>query len=128
MVNQTDPIIAIWRYLHEYRGRLDVGLFLRAVNDFFINPSVADVCINPRIRAWSRSSQDPGRIDYYHDGDKLDEIAESTQIRRAWLEALIEPVAMHYVGAAQAPASLMPPLSPSRRSPPPAIPPGPPPR
>ena len=38
-LDQIDPIIAVWRYLHHYKGKLrDIKKFLEIMNDFFIYP------------------------------------------------------------------------------------------
>jgi hypothetical protein len=43
LLDKIDPIVAVWRYLHEYRNRLGRGPeeFLRRMKDFFDNPDVA---------------------------------------------------------------------------------------
>jgi 5'-deoxynucleotidase YfbR-like HD superfamily hydrolase len=42
MLDQIDPILAIWRYLHHYRGALgpDPGRFNIEMKDFYENPAV----------------------------------------------------------------------------------------
>lgn len=42
MLDKVDPIVAIWRYLHHYKGKLGSSpdAFLRKMVDFFENPDV----------------------------------------------------------------------------------------
>jgi 5'-deoxynucleotidase YfbR-like HD superfamily hydrolase len=42
MFDKLDPIIAVWRYLHHYKGQLGDSLwdFLRKMKDFFENPDI----------------------------------------------------------------------------------------
>jgi 5'-deoxynucleotidase YfbR-like HD superfamily hydrolase len=44
ILDKIDPIINIWRYLHQYRGKLDPGAtnFLRKTKDFFDYPEVKE--------------------------------------------------------------------------------------
>ena len=45
LIDKIDPIIATWRYLHQFNGRLDSNaeVFLRRMKDFFDNPRVKEV-------------------------------------------------------------------------------------
>lgn len=45
VLDKIDPIINVWRYLHQYRGQLDDGAdaFLRRMKDFFDYPEVKEV-------------------------------------------------------------------------------------
>jgi hypothetical protein len=45
VLDKIDPIIAIWRYLHQFRGKLDPDAteFLKRMKDFFDNPRVKEV-------------------------------------------------------------------------------------
>jgi len=41
MIDKIDAIIAIWRYLHFYRGKInEISLFLKTVRDFFEYPAL----------------------------------------------------------------------------------------
>jgi len=41
IIDKIDAIIAIWRYLHFYRGKInEISLFLKAVRDFFEYPAL----------------------------------------------------------------------------------------
>ena len=59
MVDQTDPIIAIGGISMSTGAGSTSGYSFCAVDDFFINPSVADVCIDPRILVLVKILQDP---------------------------------------------------------------------
>lgn len=54
VLDKIDPIINVWRYLHQYRGQLDDGAdaFLRRMKDFFDYPEVKEVA-----RAYVRDSR-----------------------------------------------------------------------
>jgi 5'-deoxynucleotidase YfbR-like HD superfamily hydrolase len=42
VLDKIDPIIAVWRYIHQFRGALDTDAreFLKTMKDFFANPNV----------------------------------------------------------------------------------------
>jgi 5'-deoxynucleotidase YfbR-like HD superfamily hydrolase len=78
LLDKVDPVIAVWRYLHEYRGKLgsDPREFNSVMKDFYENPdikafvkanrfdtAVYDLVLNlqSRSRAW----------DYYMEPEKL---------------------------------------------------------
>jgi 5'-deoxynucleotidase YfbR-like HD superfamily hydrolase len=48
MIDKTDPIIAIWRYIFLMRDKILIDPFLTATNDFFINPTPQKTCLNER--------------------------------------------------------------------------------
>lgn len=100
MVDQTDPIIAIWRYVDGFRGRLDVDRFMTAMDDFFTNPSVIPACPDPRIlrlicglqnRHYARLFADAAGI--------LGRVADESELPRAEVAALVIGREMHYVSA-----------------------------
>lgn len=45
VLDKIDPIVAVWRYLHQFRGGLDLDAkdFLKRMKDFFDNPDVKKV-------------------------------------------------------------------------------------
>lgn len=45
VLDKLDPIIGVWRYLHQFRGALDPGArdFTRRLKDFFTNPYVMSI-------------------------------------------------------------------------------------
>jgi 5'-deoxynucleotidase YfbR-like HD superfamily hydrolase len=45
VLDKIDPIIAVWRYLHYFRGKLDPNAmeFLKRMRDFFDNPRVKEI-------------------------------------------------------------------------------------
>jgi len=45
VLDKIDPIINVWRYLHQFRGQLDeeADIFLRRMKDFFDYPEVKEV-------------------------------------------------------------------------------------
>jgi hypothetical protein len=102
MVDQTDPIIAIWRYAAGFRGRLDVDRFMFAMDDFFTNPSVIRAC-DPEIlrlvcglqnRVYARAfAADPG---------VLLRVADEAELPPAEVCALVEGRDMHFVTAPRA--------------------------
>lgn len=44
MIDKTDPIIAIWRYLFLFQGKIEIDKFLSAMADFFHNPEPQRTC------------------------------------------------------------------------------------
>tara|TARA_Y100001936_G_C15530448_1_gene387343 strand:- start:113 stop:394 length:282 start_codon:yes stop_codon:yes gene_type:complete len=61
-LDKMDPIIAVWRYLHHYRGMLGdtPKLFNSKMKDFYENPDVASLlrgpCCANRVRDSLRES------------------------------------------------------------------------
>ncbi|MBI3824202.1 MAG: hypothetical protein HY289_16160 [Planctomycetes bacterium] len=45
-LDKTDPIIAIWRYIHLFRDRLNIDRFLDAMTDFFGNAKVRQAALD----------------------------------------------------------------------------------
>lgn len=109
MVDQTDPIIAVWRYLEDFRGQLDVERFVAAMSDFFTNPSVMDACAHPLIRCLVTALQDRKLAASYASGSlSLRMIAEGARLPHLFLSRLIEHRSMHYlpVGVGSRPDAL----------------------
>jgi 5'-deoxynucleotidase YfbR-like HD superfamily hydrolase len=59
MLDKTDPIIAVWRYLHIFQRYLDPDTFLRAMDDFFRNPTPKSACTDENIRDFVVFLQNP---------------------------------------------------------------------
>ncbi|MCE5316895.1 MAG: HD domain-containing protein [Parachlamydia sp.] len=69
MVDKTDPIIAVWRYIALHRSTLDIHTYLAAMTDFFLNPEVQRCCINERALAIVRVLQSKEcASDYFKNG------------------------------------------------------------
>jgi 5'-deoxynucleotidase YfbR-like HD superfamily hydrolase len=51
VLDKIDPIINVWKYLHQFRGELDSGAhnFLMRMKDFFDYPEVKDIALNYRL-------------------------------------------------------------------------------
>ena len=79
LLDKIDPIIAVWRYLFYFRGRLEGGgskVFLRKLKHFFENPEVKKIVNNfgkdDRILQLVTLMQDRSRaIQYYESRDEF---------------------------------------------------------
>ena len=45
MLDKCEPIISVWRYLHQFHDAICLENFLEAMTDFFANPKVAGSCV-----------------------------------------------------------------------------------
>jgi 5'-deoxynucleotidase YfbR-like HD superfamily hydrolase len=69
MVDKTDPIIGVWRYIHLYKNQIDIDIFLDAMSDFFTNPKVVGYCTNEEIKSIIKFLQNKKNAnDYYVHG------------------------------------------------------------
>lgn len=97
MVDKTDPIIAIWRYLFAFREQINFSSFKNAMKDFFNNPKVEDYCIDKKIKSMVKFLQNTDNTKSYH--QKGSQYFQS--IRKKWmskyLKLLIETRGMHFV-------------------------------
>jgi 5'-deoxynucleotidase YfbR-like HD superfamily hydrolase len=102
-LDKIDPIVAVWRYLHVFRGKLGdtPKEFNHHMKDFFENPDVkaylrahkldqklVDMVINlqDRRKAW----------DYYEDPERVFGDEELFQMPKSAVRAAIEDVALFY--------------------------------
>lgn len=51
MIDKTDPIIAIWRYLFLFQQKMEIDHFLNAMADFFLNPEPQQICMDLKTRS-----------------------------------------------------------------------------
>lgn len=95
MVDKTDPIIAIWRYIHLYRGKIDdIDLFLTAMEDFFLNPEVQHCCIDEKASIVVKLLQTRDYAREYYAGSF--DFAKHLNLQMSQeLKSLIEERAMH---------------------------------
>ena len=97
MVDKTDPIIAIWRYLFAFRESINFPLFMNAMKDFFNNPKVSDYCIDNKIKDIVKFLQNTNNAKSYH--QKGSQFFQS--IKKEWMSEhlglLIENRNMHYI-------------------------------
>ena len=97
MLDKSDPIIAIWRYLPTLRGTTEARSFIIAMDDFFINPKVRTFCVDPKINKLVKQLQNPRNAEIYsQDKSFLKVIAQHTEIDLAVLVSLIEERDMNY--------------------------------
>ena len=76
LIDKIDPIIAIWRYLYQFRAKLDITTFLTATDHFFSNSNVRRVCEGSdidreRMCAMIEFLQNPGNAKRYFVAEKL---------------------------------------------------------
>jgi 5'-deoxynucleotidase YfbR-like HD superfamily hydrolase len=95
VLDKMDPIIAVWRYLHLFRGQLDPGAteFLKRLKDFFDNPRVKEVAKDytedPVVQELVLTLQDRRLArNYYRDADAIP--GKLAGINRDILKTLIE--------------------------------------
>jgi len=97
MVDKTDPIIAIWRYLFAFREQIKFPSYKNAMKDFFNNPKVPNYCIDNKIKSLVKFLQNTGNAKSYH--QKGSQYLQS--IKNEWvskyLRLLIENRDMHFV-------------------------------
>ncbi len=94
VLDKADPIIAVWRYLHQFRGKLDPGakLFLARMKDFFDNPRIKEIARSYREDSlieklvWTLQDRQLARR-YYEDGSLP---ASAAELGKETLRQLIE--------------------------------------
>lgn len=104
VLDTLDPIIAIWRYLHVYRGKLGKSCddFIFCLRDFFENPRVQDTCSkslqDERVHELARLLQDQlGACTYYRDRSQLSALSAQCDIEESVLSFLIEGHELEFV-------------------------------
>lgn len=66
-IDKIDPIIAIWRYLFLFRGKIPIETFLSAMSDFFLNPEPQRTCLNSTTLSVVHHLQNPENAkNFYH--------------------------------------------------------------
>jgi 5'-deoxynucleotidase YfbR-like HD superfamily hydrolase len=98
MIDKTDPIIAIWRYIFLFKDDINIDNFLEAMNDFFIFPEAQRACVNPEILLIVKILQNPLIArEYYYKGNKIfKEIFPNGDILKN-MQHLIEGRLMNFV-------------------------------
>ena len=97
MIDKTDPIIAIWRYLFEFRKQIDFPIFEDAMKDFFNNPKMIDSCVNNKIKSMIKFLQNIVNAKNYHErGSQYFQSFTEEWISK-YLRLLIENRNMHFV-------------------------------
>lgn len=86
MIDKTDPIIAVWRYIALHRATLDIDHYLEAMTDFFLNPEPLRSCTCESAMAIVRYLQNK-------------DCARGSTFFSSQLKSLIEDRAMHYVSS-----------------------------
>ncbi len=72
MLDKSEPIISIWRYIHLFHNNIDIEQFLDAMTDFFTNPTVARVGIAEdavKLTNFLQNKELARR--YYHEGPAM---------------------------------------------------------
>jgi 5'-deoxynucleotidase YfbR-like HD superfamily hydrolase len=107
-LDKIDPIVAVWRYIHVYRGRLgDTPKdFIHRMKDFFENPDVKAYIrankIDSRLADLVINLQDRGRAwDYYEDPSRVFGDDDLFKMPKTAIRAAIEATPLfHDAGAA----------------------------
>lgn len=97
MVDKTDPIIAIWRYLSLLREKICIDDYLMAMTDFFLNPRPQNSCVNEKSLSILRVLQNSKQAkQYYLHSDNFFQNLFENDIACS-LTSLIEDRSMHFV-------------------------------
>lgn len=89
MLDKFEPIISVWRYLQQFRERIDIATFLEAMHDFFTNPNVVPTAVHPDMTVLGRFLQSPEQAANYHRlGQAALVIGESSPFTPAALEQM----------------------------------------
>ena len=94
MVDKTDPIIAIWRYLYLLKDKIDIEKFLEAMTHFFTNPKVVPVCISEDIASFIAFLQNKDNARAFF--NKGFDVFQNSKISVADIKALLQRK-MHFV-------------------------------
>jgi 5'-deoxynucleotidase YfbR-like HD superfamily hydrolase len=98
MIDQTDPIIAIWRYMFLFKKSIKTESFLEAMRDFFINPAVVPSCTSKEIARFIKFLQNEANAKAYFDkGLTVFEQYEGA-FSKDEIRQLIEERKMHAIG------------------------------
>ena len=99
MLDKIDPIIATWRYLDFYRGKLgdSANNFTWKMKDFFENPDVKDFIrgnkLDSKILDLVINLQDrENACDYYKDSNKVFEEAKLFELPKEVIKEMIEGI------------------------------------
>ena len=97
MVDKTDPILAIWRYLSTFRKQIYFPNYQNAMKDFFTNPEVSKCCLNNKIKSMVKFLQNIENAKSYHlKGSEFLQTIENEKMSE-YLRLLIENRDMHIV-------------------------------
>jgi hypothetical protein len=101
-LDKMDPIVAVWRYLHHFRGKLgqNPSEFNKAMKDFFENPDIrkymADNKIDKRLLEAVTLLQDRRKAwDYYLNADALSKYSQLTHLPQHALKKVIEGIPLY---------------------------------
>lgn len=98
MVDKTDPIIAIWRYIYLFKEELDIDRFIEAMGDFFAKPDVVDYCTNEEISRLIESLQSKENAkEYFKVGSDILDSFGTDHISGTTVVSFIEGREMHFI-------------------------------
>jgi len=97
--DKIDPIVATWRYLHAYRGKLGEkpDKFLKMMKDFFENPDIKDFIQHNKMdnilfRLVAELQRRENAFHYYMDSNYVSAIAEKVGLQTKVIKEMIEGV------------------------------------
>lgn len=97
MVDKTDPIIAIWRYIACFRKEMNLDTYLEAMSDFFLFPEAQRSCIHADVLSLVRHLQNKDNAkNYYLKGEEHFHYLGDKIIAKP-LQELIEGRSMHMI-------------------------------
>jgi 5'-deoxynucleotidase YfbR-like HD superfamily hydrolase len=98
MIDEIDPIIAIWRYLYLFKSSINTEKFLEAMSDFFTNPDVIKMCFVKEIADLIKFLQNKNHArEYREKGLAIFEKGYNGAFSIDEIKALIEKRKMHVV-------------------------------
>lgn len=66
MVDKSDSIIAVWRYIFTFQEKINIDHFVTVMSDFFHNPKPQQVCVNSKTLALVQFLQNKEHAKNYH--------------------------------------------------------------
>jgi len=68
-IDKSEPIIAVWMYIHLFRDKIDINVFLKAMTDFFVNPVEKKYSINDKTKEFINFFQNKENAKKYFDNN-----------------------------------------------------------
>lgn len=83
MLDKTEPIISVWRYINIYKKEMDIDLFIKAMEDFFLNPNIEKRAINSELKEMVKLLQSKDKAkQYYKEGEKVFDLVGSEKVKQ----------------------------------------------
>jgi len=97
-LDKSEPIIAIWKYIHFYKDQIRIKRFLTAMEDFFNEKNVLPYCFNAETRKIANFLQNKNNAyQYYQKGSKIFESFRGERMTAGNMKKMIEQEKLHFV-------------------------------